>query len=88
MTDLKSKAYLIDYTKFYGGTTVQYTGPESEIGIFVRNVIYTVYDFVDLSDSKVFIKNAGVIRGRLLIRIKLPNGKKTCYVPAYNFKKV
>ena len=88
MDDLRSTLYIQDNNKFYGGTLVKYIGPESERGILDRNKIYTVDNFLDLRDRSGPTKRTSHIRGRLLIQIKLPNGQKTCYVAANNFKKV
>jgi len=85
MDDLRSTLYIKDYNKFNGGTLVKYIGPESKRGILDRNKTYTVDNFLDLRDRSLPTKR---LSGRLLIQIKLPNGQKTCYVAANNFKKV
>tara|TARA_Y100000991_G_scaffold205368_1_gene181621 strand:- start:1987 stop:2247 length:261 start_codon:yes stop_codon:yes gene_type:complete len=86
MTNLRSIKYINDYKKFYGGTLVQYIGNEN--GFLKRNVTYTVDSFIDNSDKTVYIRGVGNVRGRFLISLNLPNGRKSCYIPANNFKKV
>ena len=86
MENLRSPEYINDYRKFYGGTLVQYIG--NEYTFLKRNITYTVESFVDLSDNTVYVHGVGNIKGSFLIWLNLPNGRKSCYIPANNFKKV
>ena len=86
MTNLRSPEYINDYRKFYAGTLVQYICNEN--GFLKRNLTYTVDSFIDNSDIIVYVRGVGNVRGRLLISLNLPNGRKSCYIPANNFKKV
>lgn len=86
MINLRSPEYLSDYRLFYVGTLVKYKGNDN--GLLKRDVIYSVDSFIDNSHITVYMPGVGNIKGRLLISLNLPNGKKTCYIPAHKFEKV
>jgi hypothetical protein len=71
---------------FYGGTKVKYVGQANNL--LDNKTVYTVNNFVDLRNNIVVLGNGMQVRGRLLVQLDLPNGKKTSYLSVQDLKRV